>query len=198
MIVSEKSNIDIAEVTAASPATGAVIASATALLGADLVVVALAWDNRPMGVGGIVTITFLMMISFVAFILVMHQIMRYEYLISLLKLKGSEEKVVKEVSREMIQITKWIRPFHVGGLLFTMLAFWLISYKYLISFPEIGYNGFILLLPFILFFLYWIPKIIGVEREVSVLSRESLIQLIIQVVFLVLICLDFFRIITIP
>lgn len=67
-----------------SPRT--VTASAAALLGADLVVVALAWDNPP-SEGGIVTITFLMMISFVAFIGVLHQLIRFEYIASTLKLK---------------------------------------------------------------------------------------------------------------
>lgn len=64
MIMSIKSDSDAAERARASPG---VLASAAALLGADLVVVALAWDNPP-SEGGIVTITFLMMISFVAFI----------------------------------------------------------------------------------------------------------------------------------
>lgn len=64
MIMSIKSDSAAAERARASPG---VLASAAALLGADLVVVALAWDNPP-SEGGIVTITFLMMISFVAFI----------------------------------------------------------------------------------------------------------------------------------
>jgi len=87
---------------------------------------------------------------------------------------------------------------HLSGLLFTMIAFWIISYKYLISMDDVGYNLFILILPFTLFFLYWIPKIVGVEREVSIRARESLVQIFIQIIFLVLICLDFFRILTIP
>ncbi len=192
MIMSIKSDSDAAERARASPG---VLASAAALLGADLVVVALAWDNPP-SEGGIVTITFLMMISFVAFINVMHQVMRFEYLVTQLKTKGMNEKDREKVSRELNQITKWARYFHIGGLLFTMIAFWIISYKYLISLA--GYQIAILLLPFILFFLYWVPKIIGVEREVSMFSRENLLQLLIQVVFLVLICLDFLRVITIP
>ena len=193
--MSKKSNVDVAEVTAVSAGAGGVTASAAALLGADLVVAALAWDNLP-SEGGIVTIIFFMMISFVVFIHVMHQIMRYEYLVSHLKLKGLKEKDREKYSRELNQISKWVRYFHVGGLLFTMIAFWIISYKYLISLA--GYHIPILLLPFILFVLYWIPKIIGVEREVTLLARESLIQLVIQIVFLVLICLDFLRILTIP
>ena len=63
---------------------GTSVATAAALLGADLVVVALAWDNPP-DQGGIVTITFLMLISFVAFINVLHYIMRSELLISRFK-----------------------------------------------------------------------------------------------------------------
>lgn len=122
--------------------------------------------------------------------------MRFEYLVTQLKTKGMNEKDRENVSRELNQITKWARYFHIGGLLFTMIAFWIISYKYLISLA--GYQIAILLLPFILFFLYWVPKIIGVEREVSMFSRENLLQLLIQVVFLVLICLDFLRVITIP
>ncbi len=42
--------------------TGAVTATAAAVLGSNLVVVALAWDNPP-SAGGMVTITFLMMIA---------------------------------------------------------------------------------------------------------------------------------------
>jgi len=200
MIVSEKPYSDVAEVYTRGSNTGGVTASAAALLGADLVVVALAWDHPP-SEGGIITITFLMMISFVAFINVLHQIMRSEYLVSRMKLKGTEKKIVEQDTRELQQISKWARHLHVTGLVFTMIAFWLISYKYLMSpevVPEGAYNAAILLLPFILFILYWIPKLIGVEREVSILSRGYLIQLITQVVFLVLICLDFFRIIKIP
>lgn len=68
MIMSIKSDSDASAVASTSSAA---TASAAALFGADLVVVALAWDNPP-SEGGIVTITFLMMISFVAFINVMH------------------------------------------------------------------------------------------------------------------------------
>ncbi|MFX0105436.1 MAG: hypothetical protein ACFE75_08095 [Candidatus Hodarchaeota archaeon] len=193
--MSEKRYNEVADVVAGGSSTGGVTASAAALLGADLVVVALAWDHPP-SEGGIVTITFLMMISFVAFINVMHQIMRSEYIVSRLKLKGKEEKIMEQSTRELSQISKWARYLHVTGLLFTMIAFWIISYKYLISL--IGYHFAILLLPFILFTLYWIPKLAGIEKEISILSLGYLIQLLIQVVFLVLICLDFFRILTIP
>ncbi|MFX0060140.1 MAG: hypothetical protein ACFE85_09710 [Candidatus Hodarchaeota archaeon] len=194
--MSKKSNIDLPEVikSGSAPGTSTSIASAAALLGADLVVVALAWDNPP-SEGGIITITFLMLISFVAFINVMHSTMRAELLIARIGMKEMDEEIRGKDSRELIRILKWLRVMHVSGLLFTMLAFWIISYKYLISIN--GYNFIILLLPFILFILYWLPKIIGVEREVTLLSRESLVQFLIQIVFLILICLDFIRIITI-
>ena len=195
MIVSKKPNNDIAEITAGKAGTGTITASAAALLGANLVVVALAWDNPP-DEGGIVTITFLMMIAFVEFINVMHYILRYEYLIGHIKVKAMEEKVVEKDTRELNQISKWVRYFHVSGLLFTTIAFWIISYKYLISLA--GYHVAILLLPFILFILYWTPKLIGVEKEVSVLSGESLIQFFFQIVALALIWLDFFTILRIP
>ncbi|TKJ23089.1 MAG: hypothetical protein CEE43_05065 [Promethearchaeota archaeon Loki_b32] len=196
MIVSEKPYKDTTDVMIrSSGASSAVLASATALLGADLVVVTLSWDHPP-SEGGIVTITFLMMISFVAFINVMHQVMRAEYLVSRIKVKGTEEKVLEKYTREMFQITKWARIMHVTVLLFTMIAFWVISYKYLISLA--GYHVVILLLPFILFILYWISKFVGIEKEVGFFSSGSLMQFSIQIVFLVLICLDFFKIITIP
>jgi len=194
--MSKKPKIDVAEVvkSASTVSSSTAIASAAALLGADLVVVALAWDNPP-SEGGIVTITFLMLISFVAFINVLHSTMRAEYLLMRGEVKELDEKIREGDSREIAKIFKWIRISHVSGLLFTMIAFWIISYKYLISI--VGYNFAILLLPFILFFLFWLPKLTGVEREVTVLSRESLIQLIIQIIFLVLICLDFLRFLTI-
>ena len=176
---------------------GTSVATAAALLGADLVVVALAWDNPPLE-GGIVTITFLMLISFVAFINVLHNIMRYEFLLSRFTINEIDKEVHEKDSLELTHIFKAVRFMHLSGLLFTMIAFWTISYKYLISMDDVGYNLFILILPFTLFFLYWIPKIVGVEREVSLRSRESLIQFFIQIIFLVLICLDFFRLITIP
>lgn len=194
--MSEKAYSDITDVILrGSTSYGAVIASAAALLGADLVVVALSWDHPP-SEGGIVTITFLMMISFVAFINVMHQIMRIEYLISHIKVKGIEKKVMEKDTRELNQISKWSRYMHILGLLFTMIAFWIISYKYLVSLA--GYHVVILLLPFILFIFYWISKFIGVEKEISLLSRGNFIQFLIQIVFLVLIILDFFKIISIP
>jgi len=116
------------------------------------VVVALAWDNPP-SEGGIVTITFLMLISFVAFINVLHSTMRAEYLMVRVKVKEMDEKAREEDSQEMSKILKWIRINHVSGLLFSMISFWIISYKYLVSI--MGYNFVILLLPFILFFLYY-------------------------------------------
>ncbi|GAG59015.1 unnamed protein product, partial [marine sediment metagenome] len=170
---------------------GTSVATAAALLGADLVVVALAWDHPP-SEGGIVTITFLMLISFVAFINVLHNIMRYEFLLSRFTINEIDKEVHEKDSLELTHILKSVRFMHLSGLLFTMIAFWTISYKYLISMDDVGYNLFILILPFTLFFLYWIPKLVGVEREVSFRSRESLIQLLIQIIFLVLICLDFF------
>ncbi len=166
------------------------VAAAAALLGADLVVVALAWDNPP-SKGGIGTITFLMMISFVFFIHVMHQLMRFEYLMKRFDVGALEEKDLLEINH----LAKNLRFMHVAGLLFTMLAFWIISYKYLISL--LGYNVVILMLPFILFLLFWLPKLTGVEKEVTLLSLESLLQLAVQIPFLVLICLDFVRIIII-
>jgi hypothetical protein len=175
--------------------TGTAVATSAALLGADLVVVALAWDHPP-SEGGIVTITFLMMFSFVAFINVLHQTMRYDFLATIISFKEKENKDVQVELKEVHTIQKWIRYLHVSGLLFTMIAFWIISYKYLISLE--GYYVVILLLPFILFFLYWVPKIEGIEKEVGFFSLESLIQLMIQIIFLILIVLDFFEIIVIP
>ncbi len=196
--MSNESKKDIADVVKqiSTTSVGTSVATAAALLGADLVVVALAWDNPP-DEGGIITITFLMLISFVAFINVLHHIMRTEWLISRLRMKGIDEKARKNDPIEISHIMKSVRFMHLSSLLFTMIAFWIISYKYLLETPH-GYHPVILILPFVLFLLYWIPKIRGVEREVSIRSHESLIQLLIQVIFLVLICLDFFRILTIP
>ena len=196
--MSKESSSDTSDIVASTPGTGPSMATAAAVLGADLVVVALAWDSPPDvpdGGTGIVTITFLMLIAFVIFLNELHMMMRYEYLISQIKLKGMEEKVREKDSREISQIGKWIRYYHVTGLLFTMIAFWIISYKYLIGIA--GYHVAILTLPFILFLLYWLPKLIGVEKEVGIFSRESLMQLLIQIVFLVLICLDFLKILKI-
>ena len=192
--MSKKIKLSLSELATGAVSTGPVVATATALTGADLVVVALAWDNPPTA-WGIVTITFLMMISFVAFINVLHQIMRADQLISRLKLLEIDEETKGKIQLELSQISKWARYMHVAGLTFTMIAFWIISYKYLISIA--GYHLIILLLPFVLFILIWIPKLTGIEKEVSIKSRESLMQLIIEVMFLVLICLDFFKIIII-
>jgi hypothetical protein len=191
---SKKKPTDYLKVANATNA-GTSVATAAALLGADLVVTALAWDNPP-AQGGIVTITFLMLISFVAFINVLHNIMRYEFLLSRFTISEIDKEVHEKDSIELTHIIKAVRFMHLSGLLFTMIAFWIISYKYLVSLE--GYHLVILFLPFILFMLYWIPKFTGVEREVSILSRESLIQLLIQIIFLILICLDFFKLITIP
>lgn len=175
-------------------AAGPVMTTAAALIGANLVVVALAWDNPPTA-GGIFTITFLMMISFVFFINVLHQLMRAEYLVSRLRITESDEETKERLMLELGQIAKWARYMHVAGLVFTMVAFWIISYKYLISL--LGYHFIILFLPFTLFVLTWIPKLYGVEKEVSIKSRESLAMIIIEVIFLVLICLDFIGVIVI-
>jgi len=188
MIVSKKNKPSLSDLAAGVISTGPVVATATALTGANLVVVALAWDNPP-AAGGIVTITFLMMISFVAFINVLHQIMRANQLISRLKILELDEEAKGKMQLELGQISKWARYMHVTALTFTMIAFWIISYKYLISI--VGYHFIILFLPFVLFVLIWIPKLTGIEKEVSVKSRETIMQLLIEVVFLVLICLDF-------
>jgi hypothetical protein len=195
--LSKDSQKDIFELEkrGSTPSVSSSTATAAALLGADLVVVALSWDNPPTE-GGIVTITFLMLISFIAFIHVLHQTMRSEFLTSRFTLKEKGDKAIEEDYIEFSHIIRSIRIMHLTGLLFTMIAFWVISYKYLIS--SEGYQLVILILPFILFLLYWIPKMMGTEREVTFRSRESLAQLFIQIIFLVLICLDFFRIISIP
>ncbi|MHA1156722.1 MAG: hypothetical protein ACTSQK_11500 [Candidatus Heimdallarchaeota archaeon] len=192
--MSKRYKLSLSDYSAVGGSTGPVLATAAALVGANLVVVALAWDNPPTA-GGIVTITFLMMISFVAFIDVLHQLMRAELLISRLKVPEIDEEVKEKIMRELNQISRWSRFMHVAGLIFTMIAFWIISYKYLISI--VGYHLIILLLPFILFVLIWVPKLTGIEKEVSVKSPESIVQLIVEIIFLVLICLDFFGIIVI-
>ncbi len=192
--MSQRSNLTLSDYKAAGGSTGPVLATAAALLGSNLVVVALAWDNPP-AAGGIISITFLMMISFVAFINVLHYLMRAEYILSRLRLLENDEGAKGKIMQELSQISRWSRYMHVSGLIFTMIAFWIISYKYLISI--VGYQLIVLLLPFVLFVLIWIPKLAGIEKEVSVKSRESVMQLIIEVIFLVLICLDFMRIIVI-
>ena len=192
--MSQRSNLTLSDYKAAGGSTGPVLATAAALLGSNLVVVALAWDNPP-AAGGIISITFLMMISFVAFINVLHYLMRAEYILSRLRLLENDEGAKGKILQELSQISRWSRYMHVSGLIFTMIAFWVISYKYLISI--VGYQLIVLLLPFVLFVLIWIPKLAGIEKEVSVKSRESVMQLIIEVIFLVLICLDFMRIIVI-
>jgi len=187
-MVSKNNRTSGADIAAGVGSSGPVMTAAAALIGANLVVVALAWDSPPIA-GGIVTITFLMMISFVFFINVLHQLMRAELLISRLRSLKIDEKTKEKILLELNQITKWARIMHLGGLIFTMVAFWIISYKYLISI--VGYHFIILLLPFVLFVIFWIPKLTGVEKEVSIKSRETVMQLIIEVIFLVLICLDF-------
>ncbi len=137
------------------------------------------------------------MISFVAFIDVLHFLMRIDYLVSRLKLLENDEEAEGKILLELNKILKLIRFMHISGLVLTMIAFWVISYKYLVSIPEVGYHPIVLLLPFILFVLFWVPKFYGVEQEVSIKSRESIIQIVIQVIFLVLICLDFVRVIVI-
>ena len=69
MRMSNDSNKNVADYIKVANATnaGTSVATAAALLEAYLVLVALAWDQPPKE-GGIVTITFLMLISFVAFI----------------------------------------------------------------------------------------------------------------------------------
>ena len=189
--MSKKLNLSLSDYSAGGGSTGPVLATAAALVGANLVVVALAWDNPPTA-GGIVTITFLMMISFVAFIDVLHQLMRAELLLSRLKVSEIDEEVKEKIMLELNQISRWSRIMHVAGLILTMIAFWIISYKYLVSI--VGYHLIILLLPFILFVLIWVPKLTGIEKEVSVKSPENIVQLIVEIIFLVLICLDFFGI----
>lgn len=193
-MVSKNNRTSGADIAAGIGSSGPVMTAAAALIGANLVVVALAWDSPPVA-GGIVTITFLMMISFVFFINVLHQLMRAELLISRLRLLKIDEKTKEKILLELNQITKWARIMHLGGLIFTMVAFWIISYKYLISI--VGYHFIILLLPFVLFVIFWIPKLTGVEKEVSFKSRETIMQLLIEVIFLVLICLDFVKVIVI-
>jgi len=193
-MVSKNNRTSGADIAAGVGSSGPVMTAAAALIGANLVVVALAWDSPPIA-GGIVTITFLMMISFVFFINVLHQLMRAELLISRLRSLKIDEKTKEKILLELNQISKWARIMHLGGLIFTMVAFWIISYKYLISI--VGYHFIILLLPFVLFVIFWIPKLTGVEKEVSIKSRETVMQLLIEVIFLVLICLDFVKVIVI-
>ena len=194
--MSKRYKLSLKEYSSGFVSTSAVTATAAAVLGSNLVVVALAWDNPP-AAGGMVTITFLMMISFVAFVNVLHDLMRIDYLVGRLKLLENDEEAEGKILQELNNISKLVRFMHITGLVLTMIAFWVISYKYLVSIPEVGYHPILLLLPFVLFVLFWLPKFYGVEQEVSIKSRESVMQIIIQVIFLLLICLDFVKVIVI-
>ena len=185
--MSKRYKLSLKEYSSGFVSTSAVTATAAAVLGSNLVVVALAWDNPP-AAGGMVTITFLMMISFVAFVDVLHYLMRIDYLVGRLKLLENDEEAEGKILLELNRISKLVRLMHITGIVLTMIAFWVISYKYLVSIPEVGYHPILLLLPFVLFVLFWLPKFYGVEQEVSIKSRESVMQIIIQVIFLLLIC----------
>ena len=119
MRMSNDSNKNVADYIKVANATnaGTSVATAAALLGADIVVVALAWDHPPKE-GGIVTITFLMLISFVAFINVLHNIMRYEFLLSSFTINEIDKEVHEKDSLELTHIFKAVRFMHLSGLLY--------------------------------------------------------------------------------
>ena len=170
------------------------------LIGSNLMALALIWASQP--TSGMITITFLMMIAFTLFFntiilvsMVLHRVDRIEE-------KIDDEDEVKDIQREIRLLKSAISFLFGNGFVLTMIAFWVVSYKYLIDLA--GNNLIILLLPIVLLILYWTPTVILLLLKITkgrfAIKSKVIIRwldLILQTIFIVLIYLDYFQVIII-
>jgi len=166
------------------------IVLSTAMIAAVLTILALVWGARPSS--GIVSITFLLMLSFVFFVNSVSSNSRANY-----------EAKVGNVSEKKINNFITFAEYSFGfGFTLVINAFSILGYKYLLEF--MGRELYVLILPVAFLLTAWIIIIIynfisysgKIWRGFRSIKRN--LWTLIEIVCLVFIVLDFFGILVIP
>ena len=166
------------------------IVLSTTMIAVVLTILALIWQERPST--GIVSITFLLMLSFVFFVNSVSSNSRAHY-----------EAKVDNISEKKINDFVTFAEYSFGfGFTLVINAFSILGYKYLLDF--MGRELYVLILPITFLLTAWIIMIIynfinysgKVWRGLRSLKRNLWTS--IEIICLIFITLDFFGIILIP
>jgi len=166
------------------------IVLSTTLIAAVLTILALIWQARPST--GIVTVTFLLMLSFVFFV----------NSVSCNSRANFEAKIEKVSEKKINQFVIFAEYSFGFGFTLVISAFSILGYEYLLDF--MGRELYVLILPIVFLFTAWI--IIIVYNSISysgkiwkgLRSLKRNLWTLIEMICLVFIALDFFGVILIP
>jgi hypothetical protein len=167
------------------------ITLSSVMIGAVLTILALIWQVPPTS-GGIGSVTFLLMLSFVLFVNSVSA-----------NSKANYEANLKETTEERVNRFVTFAEFTFGlGFTFVISGFTILGYKYLLG--NIGRNLVTLMLPltflltaWILIFIYNIINYSGKALK-AVRSLKRNLWIFLELICLVIILFDFFEVFSIP
>jgi hypothetical protein len=167
------------------------ITLSSVMIGAVLTILALIWQVPPTS-GGIGSVTFLLMLSFVLFVNSVSA-----------NSKANYEANLKETTEERVNRFVTFAEFTFGlGFTFVIAGFTILGYKYLLG--NIGRNLVTLMLPltflltaWILIFIYNIINYSGKALK-AVRSLKRNLWIFLELICLVIILFDFFEVFSIP
>ena len=167
------------------------ITLSTVMMGAVLTILALIWQDPPAS-GGIGSVTFLLMLSFILFVNSVSA-----------NSKANYEANLKETIEERVNRFVTFAEFTFGlGFTFVIAGFTILGYKYLLE--NIGRTLVTLMLPltflltaWILIFIYNIINYSGKALK-AIRSLKRNLWIFLELICLVVILFDFFEVITIP
>ena len=168
------------------------ITLSTVMIGAVLTILALIWQVPPT-MGGIGSVTFLLMLSFILFVNSVSA-----------NSKANFEANSKETVKEKINRFLTFAEFTFGlGFTFVIAGFTILGYKYLLG-SSIGRSIVTLMLPitflvtaWVMIFIYNVINYSGKALK-AVRSMKRNLWMFLELIILVIILFDFFEIILIP
>jgi hypothetical protein len=168
------------------------IVLSTVMIGAVLTILALIWQVPPPTTNGIVTTTFLLMISFIFFVNSVT-----------VNSKAQFEANLGTVSEQRIQRFVKFAEYSFGlGFTFVITGFTILGYGYLLGY--VGRELITLILPvtflvtaWVIIFLYNIINFSGKPLG-AIRSLKRNLWILLELICLIMIILDFFEIILIP
>ncbi len=169
------------------------ITLSTVMMGAVLTILALIWQDPPAN-GGIGSVTFLLMLSFILFVNSVSA-----------NSKANYEADLKETIEERVNRFVTFAEYTFGlGFTFVIAGFTILGYKYLLSSSSIGRSIVTLMLPitflvtaWIMIFIYNVINYSGKAIK-AVRSLKRNLWIFLELICLVIILFDFFEVITIP
>ena len=168
------------------------IVLSTVMIGAVLTILALIWQLPPT-TGGIGSVTFLLLLSFILFVNSVSA-----------NSKANYEANTKQVSEKRINQFVSFAEYTFGmAFTFVIFAFAILGYKYLLIPTNLGRSIATLLLPitflvtaWVMIFIYNVINYSGVLSALKSIKRN--IWIILELLCLVVIFFDFFEVINIP